>query len=99
MSLLQNIRLVFRPYGLKAHQLRPQDIGERTLDDLFGNASQYIVPDNVEVINGGKSNKGYQQELGYTSPGSHPPPYSHVQSANYGNENPSYQHEGSITKL
>ena len=61
-SLLQAAKLLCRPYGLKEHQLRPQDVGERTLMDL---ERERAGEGGVRYANSG--NDG-QVNLGYTGP-------------------------------
>jgi hypothetical protein len=61
--------LLLKPYGLKAHQLRPQDRGERSLADLelrkAGNGVATNGAQVVKVKDEGHDNLGYG-ELGHT---------------------------------
>ena len=40
--IFQTFRLVFKPLGLKEHQLRPQDFGEANLDTLKNRGNAYL---------------------------------------------------------
>ena len=57
--------MLCKPYGLKPHQLRPQDFGERTLMDLERERAGRGVP-TVTYAKNGEAKDG-QVNLGYTT--------------------------------
>ncbi|KAL8576383.1 hypothetical protein ACOMHN_048950 [Nucella lapillus] len=66
-ATLEALKLLCKPYGLKPHQLRPQDVGERTLADLererAGQSAPRVVSSNNDGVAAGQVNPGYVNDL------------------------------------
>ncbi|XP_055959006.1 sodium- and chloride-dependent taurine transporter isoform X1 [Patella vulgata] len=63
---MEVLRLSIRPYGLKDHQKRIQDINERTLEDLEKENNRGVQYDNGQVNLGFEKTKGTYPEPHFT---------------------------------